>query len=337
MDELDRALKLNPRYAEAWIARGLQQETAGDRSTAEASLLRAAGIDHLYLPLWTLANFYLRAGDLPRFWIWARRAAEMAYDPAALFQLCWRASAEAREILQRAIPPAPAVRRAYLDFLVRSSRLDAAEFLAVELGQTADPADLDLLLRYCDALLARRRVEPARRVWNALAARRIIPYAPLDPAAGWSLTNGDLAVAPLQRGFDWRPTPVEGVAFSFYVDAHQMAISLSGKQPEACSLVEQYLPVLPNRKYRFRYRYRTRDLPVDTGLGWSFVEARSATEVTDEAVSASPEEWREETLTFSTPPGCDLLRVLLRYRRPHGHVRAEGSAEFGRLSLEAVS
>src|SRR5260370_2846844 len=214
LDELDGALKLNPRYAEAWIARGLQQETAGDRSTAEASLLRAAGIDHLYLPLWTLANFYLRAGDLPRFWIWARRAAEMAYDPAALFQLCWRASGDAREILQRAIPPAPAVRRAYLDFLVRSPPPDPAQFLAVELGQTADPADLDLLLRYCDALLARRRVEPSRRVWNALAARRVIPYAPLDPAAGGAPHKARLTGAPLTRGLGLGATTRGGGAAS---------------------------------------------------------------------------------------------------------------------------
>jgi hypothetical protein len=337
LDELDRALTLNPRYAEAWIARGLQQETAGDRAAAEASLLRAAGIDHLYLPLWTLANFYLRGGDLPRFWIWARRAAEMSYDPAALFQLCWRASGNAREILDRAIPPAPAMRRAYLDFLVHSDRLDAAEPLAAELGQTANTADLDLLLRYCDALLARRQVAPALRVWNTLAARRIIPYPALNPVAGSSLTNGDLAVTPLQRGFDWRPTQVQGAVFSVNADAHQMAVSLSGKQPESCNFAEQYLPVLPNRKYRFRYRCRTRGLAAETGLGWSFIEPGSAAEIAAGAVSASPDDWREQTITFSTPPGCDLLRILLRYRRPTGRVRAEGSADFGSFALEVVS
>ena len=335
--ELDRALNLNPRYTEAWIARGLQQETAGDRSAAEASLLRAAGTDHLYLPLWTLANFYLRAGDLPRFWIWARRAAEMAYDPAALFQLCWHATGDAGEILQRAIPRAHAVRAAYLNFLVYSDRLDAAESLAVELGQTADAVDLDLLLRYCDALLARHQVRQALRAWNVLAERRILPYPALNPVEGSSLTNGNLAVAPLQRGFDWRPTPVEGVAFSVNTDARLVAVSLSGKQPESCSFVEQYLPVLPNRKYRFRYLYRTRNLGAETGLSWSFVEARSAAEVGAGTGSASSEDWHEETVTFSTPPGCDLLRVLLRYRRSPGRVRAEGSADFSRLSLEAVS
>jgi hypothetical protein len=331
--ELDRALALNPRYAAAWIARGLQAEAAGDRKKAEASLLQAAEVDRLYLPRWTLANFYFRAGDLPRFWTWARRAAGMAYDPAALFQLCWRASGDAKEILQQAIPDTPALREAYLDFLVRTNRLEAAGRLAVELSQRAGPSQLDLLLRYCDALLAGRQLNPALQVWNALASRRIIPYGALDAQTGASLTNGDLTAAPLLRGFDWRPARVEGAALSFDTISRQMSLSLSGKQPEACDVVEQYLPVLPHAKYHFRYRYRTQDLAAETGLVWSFVDGRTAAEAGAGVVRASPD-WNEQTLEFSTGSGSDLLRVLLRYRRPPGSMRGEGSAVFTRFTLE---
>lgn len=330
--ELDRALALNPRFTAAWIARGLEAETAGDHKKAEASLLQAAEIDHLYLPRWTLANFYFRAGDLPRFWTWARRAAGMAYDPAALFQLCWRASGDGREILQLAIPDAPAIRQAYLDFLLRTNRLEAAEPLAVELSESAGASQLDLLLRYCDALLARKQAGPALQVWNALAARGIIPYRSLDPRTG-ALTNGELAAAPLSRGFDWRPARVEGAALSFETGLREMSLSLSGKQPESCDFIEQYLAVVPNIKYRFRYRYRTRDLAAETGLAWSFVDARTVAELAAGAVPASPG-WNEQTLTFSTGAGSDLLRVLLRYRRRAGSMRAEGSVDFTRFILE---
>jgi hypothetical protein len=111
VSEIDRALTVNPRYTAAWIARGLREETAGERPKAEATLLHAAEVDHTYLPRWTLANFYLRQGDTAKFWMWTRRAAEMAYDPAALFQLCWQASGDPREILDRAIPPEPKIRQ----------------------------------------------------------------------------------------------------------------------------------------------------------------------------------------------------------------------------------
>jgi hypothetical protein len=334
--ELDRALALNPRYSAAWIARGLENEAAGDRKKGEASLLQAAEIDRLYLPRWTLANFYLRGGDLPRFWRWARLAAGMASDPAALFQLCWRASDNAREILQQVIPDTPAVREAYLDFLVRTNRLEAAGPLAVELSQRAGASQLDLLLRYCDALLAAGQTSPALQVWNALAARRIIPYGPLDPRTGASLTNGDLAAAPMLRGFDWRPASVEGSALSFDSGSREMSLSLSGKQPESCDFVEQYLPVLPNVKYHFRYRYRTQDLAAETGLVWSFVGGRTVAELAAGAVRASSG-WNEQTLEFSTGSGSDLLRVLLRYRRPPGSMRAEGSVVFTRFTLERAA
>ena len=329
--ELDRALELNPRYTPAWIARGLEAEAAGDRKKAEASLLQAAEIDHLYLPSWTLANFYLRAGDLPQFWRWARRAAEMAYDPAALFQLCWRASGDPHEILEKAIPQTAAVRDAYLDFLLRTNRLEAAGPLALEISRRAEASQLDLLLRYCDALLARKQVKAVLQVWNALAVRRVIPYGALDPATGTSLTNGELAAAPLLRGFDWRPTRVEGAALSFDTLSREISLSLSGKQPEACDLVEQYLPVLPDVKYRFRYRYRTRDLAA--GLVWTVMDGRTGSELAAGAVRASSG-WNEQALEFSTASGSDLLRVLLRYRRQRGNMRAEGSVVFTRFTLE---
>jgi hypothetical protein len=72
----------------------------------------------------------------------------MAYEPVALFQLCWRASGDAGEILRQAIPDTPALRGAYLDFLVSTNRLGWAP--RVEISQRAG-AQLDLLLRYCDA------------------------------------------------------------------------------------------------------------------------------------------------------------------------------------------
>jgi hypothetical protein len=202
----------------------------------------------------------------------------------------------------------------------------------VELSQSAGAPQLDLLLRYCDALLARKQPGPALQVWNALAERGMIPYRALDPRIG-ALTNGELAAAPMSRGFDWRLARVEGAALSFDIGSRQLSLSLSSKQPESCEFVEQYLPVLPNVQYRFRYRYRTRDLAAETGLAWSLVDARTVAELASGAVAASPG-WNEQTLAFSTGSGSDLLRVLLRYRRPAGSMRAEGSVDFTRFILE---
>ena len=77
---LDAALRLNPRLARDWIARGLAAEREQNFDAAEHYLLEAAHIDKRYLPAWTLANFYFRRTRNDRFWKWARPAAILAYD-----------------------------------------------------------------------------------------------------------------------------------------------------------------------------------------------------------------------------------------------------------------
>jgi hypothetical protein len=335
--ELDRALELNPRYTAAWIARGLGAETAGDRREAEAALLHAARMDRTYMPRWTLAGFYLRHGDLADFWIWARNAAEMAYDPASLFQLCWQASGDPREILDRAIPPQPRIRRAYLDFLVRTKRLEAARPLAEEIGRTADSSDLARLLEYCDSEITRRHAAPALEIWNVLAARHVIPYGALEPSAGVSLTNGDFSSQPLLRGFDWRTARVEGASLSIDTLRREMEVSLEGRQPEFCDFIEQYVPVMSGAGYRLHYRYRTQNLAAETGLGFSVLDARTEREFASGEVAAASGDWRDGAFSISTPAGCQLMRILLHYRRPSGAMRAEGGAVFTRFWLERAN
>jgi len=324
--DLDMAIALNPRYTAAWIARGLKAELAGDLKTAEDNLLRAAGVDSAYLPSWTLANFYLRAGNLEGFWERAGQAARVAPDPAALFQLCWRASSDPVEILARAIPPTPQVRRAYLNFLLSTSRFEAADSLADEFAQASQEADLDSLLRYCDAALGRHETRHAVKIWQALSAARLIPYGEGD-----ALPNGDLAFPPLARGLDWRPISVEGARVSFDHPTRQMTVSLSGRQPEPCNLIDRYVVLQPGVRYKFRFDYETRDLPSAEGLAWSFFDAKSDAELLTAVV---PTTGSTQTLEFTVPSGCDLARLVLRYRRPPGRVRAEGSVIFRRFTLE---
>jgi hypothetical protein len=253
----------------------------------------------------------------------------MAYDPTALFQLCWRVSSDAREILERAIPPAPRARRAYLDFLIRSERIEAAEAVADELGRGPGASDLDPLLRYCDAALELKLVTPAIKTWNALSRARLIPYP-----EGAVLANGEFASAPLGHGFDWRRKSVSGVAVSFAPVVREMLVSLSGKQAETCDLAEHYVAVQTSAAYRVRFRYRTRDLLPESGLDWSFLDAGSGAAFASVAFAPSENGWSERQLDFSTPVSCDLARFTLRYRRPIGAVRAEGSVVFTHFTLE---
>jgi tetratricopeptide (TPR) repeat protein len=155
-DELHAAVGLNPRLSSAWIQLGLAAEANGNLPEAETDLLRAASVDRLYVPAWTLANFYFRRGDAAKFWPWAKRAATLTYDDyRPLLRL-----ADALETSPQHVATSVATRlgggapllRAYLDLLINAHRLDSAREVAALLAARHDPADRDRLAAFAERL-----------------------------------------------------------------------------------------------------------------------------------------------------------------------------------------
>jgi tetratricopeptide (TPR) repeat protein len=150
--ELRAALSLNPRLSPAWIHLGLDAEAEGNLQEAEMDLLQAARVDHLYLPAWTLANFYFRRGDAAKFWPWAKQAARLTYDDyRPLLRLADALDTSPSRLAARLGGGAPLL-RSYLDLLINAQRLDSAREIARLLAALHDPADRDRLA----ALAARR-------------------------------------------------------------------------------------------------------------------------------------------------------------------------------------
>jgi len=81
---LEKALALNPRYTDASLARAVRYETQGRIAEAEREYLAAAKVDHMYKPLWALANFYVRQGQDEKFWIYA---ISYSFKPRAIYDL----------------------------------------------------------------------------------------------------------------------------------------------------------------------------------------------------------------------------------------------------------
>src|SRR5260370_7110205 len=87
---LESAARLNRYNAQADIELGLRYEADEDYDRAEKLLLAAYEVDHTYLPRWSLANFYLRRDNRPKFWTWPRTAAQIPSDTVVpLFELCF--------------------------------------------------------------------------------------------------------------------------------------------------------------------------------------------------------------------------------------------------------
>lgn len=151
-DELRAAVSLNPRLSSAWIQLGLDAEADGNLLEAETDLLRAASVDHLYVPAWTLANFYFRRGDAAKFWPWAKRAADLTYDDyRPLLRLADALDTSPTRVATRLGGGAPLL-RAYLDLLINAHRLDSAKEVAGLLAARHDPVDRERLAAFAERL-----------------------------------------------------------------------------------------------------------------------------------------------------------------------------------------
>jgi tetratricopeptide (TPR) repeat protein len=151
-EQLHVAVILNPRLSSAWIQLGLNAEADGNLQEAEEDLLGAARIDHLYLPAWTLANFYFRRGDQAKFWPWAERAARLTFDDYhPLLRLADALETSPPRLATRLGGGAPLL-RAYLDLLIGAERLDAAQQVADLLAARHDSADRDRLAAFAERL-----------------------------------------------------------------------------------------------------------------------------------------------------------------------------------------
>lgn len=334
---LEQALALNPRDSRGWIQLGLLAEMEGRFSRAEECLLQAAEADATHVPRSTLANYYFRRGEPEKFWRWVREALETAPgDMAPLFRLCWTLSSDAGAILERAIPRRPEALRQYLSFLLLSSHLEAAGEVAERVLGNATAEDLAVLLAYCDRLLESRETTGALRLWNSMVTKGMIPYERLVPGGGLVLTNGSFRIAPRSQGFDWRIPAVEGVAVSRDEHPPALRFSFSGRQPEQCEVLWQYLPVLADTSYRLSFEYRTGGIEPNTGMRWEIIDLTNAAMRLAESASLSAESWTRGEVDFTTPANLRAARLVLAYRRAQGTTRITGWISLRRVRLQAA-
>ncbi len=169
---LRQAVAFNPQDARSWVDLALRREMDGDLPQAERYLLHAAETDRQYLPRWSLANFYFRNNDLERFWLWAKRAAEMLYaDPTPLFRLCGEVS-EDGNLVDRLGLRNPDVRASYLNYLLARDHADLIRPVTQRLLNDGREEDVPILLVACDRMLELGRAAEALEVWNRLAGFR---------------------------------------------------------------------------------------------------------------------------------------------------------------------
>jgi hypothetical protein len=277
----------DPENPDSMMQAGQREEFAGDLGAAERDLLRAAQISRLYQPRYLLAQFYFRHPSGDRYWNWSRAALDTAPgDVGVIFNLSWNTHPDALWLWQNAIPHRAEIARQYLAFLTSMQEWTGSLTIARDLASRAIPSDRDTLLAWCDARLESGGSADSREIWDAMCRRKLLPYSPGD-----TVTNASFSQTPLATAFDWRPARVPGVTVS--TTSGRLRITFTGRQPEQCLLIWQYVPPSP-RPYRIDQQPRT------DGIEW--------------------------TLEPPLPPR-DAPRLVLSYHRPVGMPRLEGAID----------
>jgi hypothetical protein len=320
---LTTALRLNRYNAQADIELGLQYEADGDDAKAEKMLLDAYEADHTYVPRWSLANFYLRHDNMPAFWTWTRRAAEMpADDIGLLFDLCWQVSPDPQKIATAVLNDNPALLRQYIGFLLTKDQAPAASLVAQRLIRSGDAeTDRSLLFSVINRLIATNEASAANTLWHLLMDWHWAAADATQP------NNAEFRRKPLPVLFDWNLPEYTGL--HSWPGPSGLEVEFSGSQPENCIVAEQAIVLTPGN-YTLEYSYHTTDISPDTGIRWQIFDARSNT-VLAESPYLSSNDLKQAEVAFTVPPGVLLLRLDLGYKRAIGTTRITGT-----LGMESV-
>ena len=332
--ELEIATTLSPRESRYWIRRSFRAEMERKYDESERYLLEAYRVDRGFDPRWALMNYYFRRGRLPEFWKTTREALDISYgslDP--IFRLCLAVNDDpvaTRQIL----PPRRDVLFAWFAYLLKHRGPESTAGIAATLASDARPEDVPVLLDYCTRQIGHDN-ESSLVVWNALCHRRLIPFQELSPQTGKIVSNGDFALAPLHRGFDWSYGSDSGVAIGPMDAAQGISIDLSGKQPDTTRIIEQGIPLTPGKQYVLNYEYRLMTSQPDSGLQFLIRGAGPGNADAGDPIATSSTlsatDWNSGQLAFSAGQRNAAV-FILQYRRAPGTVRWSGKVQIRRIT-----
>src|SRR6266446_482149 len=166
------AVGLNPYVARYWLDLASAYQVANRTSEQGESLERAVQADPTTPHVaWEAANFFLVQGDREKALHHFRVV--LANDPEAVdlaLQLCWRATEDANQILNEALPKRADLYFSFLRLLIHKQETAAAKNVWNRLVTLNQTFSLPLAFPYFRFLLAQQEVAAAQNAWHQLAS-----------------------------------------------------------------------------------------------------------------------------------------------------------------------
>jgi hypothetical protein len=230
----------------------------------------------------------------------------------------------------------PVVEGQFVNFLVSQGDPAAVTEAALHMLRDSDKDSVETLLGACEWLVEEKRPELAWPLWNGLATRHLIAYAPLAASSADPVTNGNFGKSPISRGFDWHLSTVEGVSSFLNTNPNALGFEFSGHEPDSVMLMNQVAPVQAQKRYALIIDYTTSGISPGSGLQWLVIDDRSGA-VLARTESLSAEHGGKAFGCFTGPDGAAFVNLSLLYQRPNGRVRAEGKLALQEVRLSAAT
>jgi tetratricopeptide (TPR) repeat protein len=306
------AVDLNPYEARYWLDLAGAYQMAGRTDEQAQSVEHAVQADPTTPHVaWEAANFFLVQGNLGKALPYFRTV--LANDPDAVkyaLQLCWRASGDANQMFDQALPRNPDLYLSFLHLLVSKQEVAPAENAWDHLIGLQQSFPSKLAFPYFQLLIAKQEVSAATKAWQQLAQvnQDLQPYLPSREDL---IVNGGFEENLLNGGFDWwyESNPHAALAIDtdqFYGGTRSLSVTFDGRNAPEAGIV-QFIPVKPDTDYEFSAESRTQDIDTASGPRFAIADAYTNTSyvLTDDLLGTNP--WHKQQAKFHTGPSTNLL------------------------------
>ncbi len=320
MPLLSQATQLNPYDPQAWLDLGLALELQGKIDQAEACLRRTDFLaPNLPAFQWAIANFFLLHGNVDE--AFRHFKVVLGSTPQyrrTIFNTAWKASGDAKHILDTLIPDDVSSEFDYLYYLLGRQQWADAQTVWERISTGPQKFAAEEARPYLDHLIyTMRRPDEAYQVWSELLKKGLI--RPTEDEASPNLVfNGHFEEEPLNSGFDWRIMGVEGIfagldETTYRSAGHSLLIQFSGKDNVDYRNVFQFVKVLPGHSYRLAWFIKTEAITTDSGPRMEVRDAYDprALDKFSESVIGTSETWSAFNMDFKTGPKTELIVVAV--------------------------
>lgn len=306
------AVHLNPYESRYWLDLASAYHVAGRIDEQTQSVEQAVEADPTTPNVaWAAANIFLVQGNVGKALPYFRTV--LGNDPDAVdwtLQICWRATGDANQIFDQALPRRTDLYLSFLRLLVTKQEVVPAENAWDHLIGLRQPFPPKVAFPYFQLLIAKQEVAAAKTAWQQLAQidQEVQPYLPSRENL---IVNGGFEENLLNGGFDWwyESNPHAALAIDtdlFYGGTRSLSVTFDGRNaPEAG--IAQFIPVKPDTDYEFSAESRTQD--IDSASGPRFAIADAYTDfsyvLTDDLLGTNP--WHKQHARFHTGPTTNLL------------------------------